>query len=88
MLMWDHHPERRSRSWRSSILVQRDNVHQVLDRNPGLKSSIALVLQRAYRAARLEAGAETNLDDDTFPLECPYSWDEIMERPVSWPPAD
>ena len=40
----------------------------------------------AFETARLEAAGETDLELDTFPLECPYSWHEIMERPIDWPP--
>jgi hypothetical protein len=38
--------------------------------------------------ARLEAAAQTLLDDDAFPLECPYSRSDIMEREISWPVQD
>ena len=34
------------------------------------------------RLARIEAAGETDLDEDAFPPECPYAYDEIMERPV------
>src|SRR3954463_1621731 len=37
LLKWDHQPERRSRSWRLSILVQRKHVDKGLRKNPGLK---------------------------------------------------
>ena len=42
----------------------------------------------AYETARLEAAAQTLLDDDAFPLECPYSWNDIMERTIAWPPTE
>src|SRR5947207_8946244 len=37
LLKWDHQPRRRSRSWRSSISVQRKHVLRALRKNPGLK---------------------------------------------------
>jgi enoyl-CoA hydratase len=37
LLTWDRQPHRRSRSWRTSILVQRKHVQKVLRKNPGLK---------------------------------------------------
>src|SRR5947207_8608107 len=37
LLKWDHQPELRSRSWRSSISVQRKHVLRALRKNPGLK---------------------------------------------------
>jgi hypothetical protein len=88
LLKWDHQPERRSRSWRATIIVQRNHVQKVLRKNPGLKPHIEEAVAEAYRDARVEAGAETGLDDKVFSKSCPYSWDDIMERPIEWPPKD
>jgi hypothetical protein len=88
LLKWDHQAERRSRSWQLSIKVHRKHALKVLRKNPGLRSVRDEAVTEAYDIARIEAAAQTMLEDDVFPLECPYSWDEIMERPVSWPPAD
>jgi predicted DNA-binding ribbon-helix-helix protein len=88
LLKWDHQPERRSRSWRLSIAVQRKHVSKVLRKNPGLKPLVDEAATEAYDVARVEAAAQTLLDEDIFPLECPYSIEEIMERPIDWPPAD
>jgi len=88
LLKWDHQPERRSRSWQLSIAVQRRHVLRVLRKNPGLKAMVDEAMTEAYEIARIEAAAQTLLDDDMFPAECPYSWKEIMGRPILWPPAD
>ena len=88
LLKWDHQPERRSRSWHLSIQVQRKHVQKVLRKNPGLKPHVEEAIVDAYEVARLEASGQTSLDTDSFPLECPYGWDQIMERQISWPPAD
>src|SRR5437660_10075052 len=40
LLKWDHQPERRSRSWRGSILAHRNHVRRVLRKNPGLKPHV------------------------------------------------
>ena len=56
----------------------------MLRKNPGLKPLVA----EAYEDARLEAAGETDLDEKTFPRHCAYSLDDIMERPVEWPPRD
>ena len=88
LLKWDHQPERRSRSWRSSIAVQRNRVRKILRKNPGLKPLLKEAMVEAYADARLEAPTETDLDDDVFPKRCPYSLHIIMERPVEWPPQD
>src|SRR5947209_19878105 len=70
---WDHQPERRARSWCLSIAVQRKHVSKVLRKNPGLKSLVDEAVTEAYEIARIEAAAQTLLDTDVFPMECPYS---------------
>src|SRR5829696_8422718 len=88
LLKWDHRPDRRSRSWRLSILVQRKHADKVLRKNPGLKPFISEAIGDAYGVARLEAAKQTDLDEDVFPEQCCYSWDEIMQRSVEWPGGD
>ena len=83
MLKWDHQPDKKTRSWANSIAVQRLEYADVLTDNPGLKSRRAEALERAYRRARLEASSETGLPVATFPPECPYTWDDILDRPFA-----
>ena len=86
LLKWDHQPERRSRSWQLSISIQRKHAARVLRKNPGLKAIVDEAIVEAYEIARIEAAAQTTLDEDAFPLECPYSWHNIMEREIPWLP--
>jgi hypothetical protein len=88
LLKWDHQPERRSRSWHLSIAVQRKHVAKVLRKNPGLKPRTDEAATEAYDVARLEAAGETDMDEAAFPQDCPYSWEQIMQRPIDWPPKD
>src|SRR5437016_1033822 len=85
LLKWDHQPQRRSRSWWASVSVHRKHVQRVLRKNPGLKPFVDEAVTEAYETARIEAAAQTSLEEDVFPLECPYSWTEIMERKVRLP---
>lgn len=87
LLKWDHQPERRSRSWQGSITVQRNHVRKVLRKNPGLRPHVSEATAEAYVDARVLAGVQTRLDDAVFPNACPYSFDDIMERPITWPPG-
>jgi hypothetical protein len=84
LLKWDHQPERRSRSWWGTIIIQRNHVEKVLRKNPGLKPRVDEAVSEAYRDARIEAAVETQLRDDLFPQECPYGWTDIMERAIDW----
>jgi len=83
MLKWDHQPGKRSRSWALSIQEQRIQLDDVIKDNPGLKPRIGEAIERAYRKARLQAARETRLDGETFPGQCPYSWDNIVLREFS-----
>jgi uncharacterized protein DUF29 len=85
LLKWDHQPARRTRSWWASITVQRNHARRVLRKNPGLKPHVKTATADAYEDARVEAAAQTRLAPRKFPANCPYTWDEIMERPVEWP---
>lgn len=83
MLKWDHQSAMRSRSWVLSIEEQRLEIADVLADNPGLKPRIGEAIARAYRRARIEAAKETGLNEAAFPIECPYSFDDIVKRNFS-----
>lgn len=87
LLKWDRQPERRSRSWTTSIEVHRVDVEELLEKHHSLNPRLSKAIQGAYRRARIEAAGETGLDIDAFPKECPYSFDEIMTREIPWSPA-
>jgi hypothetical protein len=80
MLKIRYQPQQRTRSWDTTIDVQRDNLRDVLDDNPSFAATAALTesVRRAYRRARLYAAQETHLDLDTFPKECPFTLDEVL----------
>ncbi len=80
MLKWDHQPEKRSRSWESTILEQRGRVARQLRENPSLKPRLLEAVQAGYEDGRLRASGETEIDLDRFPEACPYDWDTIMNQ--------
>lgn len=86
ILKWTHQSERRTRSWANTIAAQRVHYADVLKDNPGLKFRRDEALGRAYVLARLEASSETGLPLERFPDECPYSWDDVLERPFRYDP--
>jgi hypothetical protein len=85
LLKWDHQPQRRSRSWWASITVQRNQVRRLLRKNPGLKPHVDEAISEAYEDARIQAVVQTHLNLRGFPARCPFSWQDIMEREISWP---
>jgi hypothetical protein len=88
LLKWDYQPRQRSRSWHLSVQVQRKHAQKVMRKNLGLKPLVDEAIVEAYEVARLEAAGETLLELDTFPHDCPYSRDDILERDIPWPPRD
>jgi hypothetical protein len=77
-------PERRGKSWRNSVEVQRIRLASHLADNPSLKAKLAIAIGEAYRLARLETENETGIDKDIFPATCPWSFEQMMAEDF-WP---
>jgi len=84
LLKLQYQPQRRSKSWRTTMGRERDNVPLILKDNPGLKSPRTELFAEAYRLARKDAMRESGLRLDTFPAECPYSLDQALDDDF-WP---
>jgi hypothetical protein len=84
LLKWRYQPNKRSRSWRLTVREQRRRVERVLNQNPGLKPTLAENLTAAYEVALLMAARETRLEEPTFPPECPWDFEQIMDADF-WP---
>ena len=83
LLKWEHQPDRRSRSWRMTVIEQR----QELKRDAGrgiLRNHAAEVLAEVYVEAVERASAETGLAIDRFPATCPYTIEHLFS--VELPP--
>ena len=84
LLKWQFQPDRRGRSWMNTIRVQRNHIKTHLADNPSLRPQLAAAIQAAYENARIEAAAETDLDEAGFPEACVWSSEQIMD-PAFWP---
>jgi Domain of unknown function DUF29 len=82
LLKWDYQPARRSISWMATVRELRRSIVRVLKQNPGLKSRLAEALEEGYADGLDRAVSETELDYSVFPEACPYTFDEMMARPV------
>lgn len=78
LLKWHYQPEKRSRSWLATIRVQRREVQQLLLESPSLQSYRETAILEAYANSRDLAAGETNLPFATFPVDCPYSVEDIL----------
>lgn len=78
-------PERLTRSWVVTVLRERLNAQDCLDANPSLKSRRHELFRAAYAQARKLAAVETDLPLRTFPVDPPFTLDELVsEDYVPW----
>ncbi len=73
LLKWRYQPTGRGNSWRLSIANARDEIADLIDDNPSLKSVLDDVMASAYRYARRKAAIETEMGEETFPERRPPS---------------
>jgi hypothetical protein len=78
LLKWQVQHWKRTNSWRATIRVQRTSIAKLLRRNPGLKSRLDEAMGESWSEARDLAIVETDLPDEQFPADCPFSLEEVM----------
>lgn len=78
LLKWRFQPARRSRSWQTTLLVQRQEIADRLETSPSLRTYPAEILQRQYRAAMRLAALETGLPEERFSKTCPFSVSDVL----------
>lgn len=79
LLKWQHQPAFRSPSWSSTIREQRQQISDLLDESPSLRSMTADV-SRVYIRARTKAAAETGFSENVFPAAFPYTPEQILSE--------
>ncbi len=79
LLKWHYQSDRRSGSWKGSIVEHRRRIRDDLADSPSLKPYLEQVFDDCYRDAVEQAAAETGLPSETFPESCPYSVMEILD---------
>jgi hypothetical protein len=72
-------PQKRSRSWKDTVSVQRKGVGRILERNPSLRARIKPDLARNYEFAVRRAVIQTGLPKSIFPAECPFTIEQILD---------
>jgi hypothetical protein len=77
LLKWEHQPDRRSGSWRGTILEQQRELRQLLESGT-LRNHATAVFTDAYVDARKQAAAEAGLARTVFPEECAWDLDSAL----------
>jgi hypothetical protein len=84
LLKWQFQPSRRSKSWRLSIFSARDEIKVIVDDSPSLNDVLSAGLDKAYLSAKKRTALETGLPAATFPSECPYLPNQVLDEDF-WP---
>lgn len=77
LLKWQYQSIKQSNSWRSTINEQRHQIQLILEDSPSLKRYLVEQLPKGYKPAIKQAALETNLPLEIFPVDCPYTAEEI-----------
>jgi len=88
LLRWQYQPGhkgRRPNSWRSTIRTQRNEIEIELSDSPSLRREVPDFIAYVYPRARKGAAEETGLVLATFPVDCPWTVDEVLDE--DWLPG-
>lgn len=80
LLKWQFQSDQRSNSWKSSIIEQRTQLSFLLDDSPSLKRTVDDSANKIYSKAREWAIEETGLKSAVFPVNCPYSVEQLFDK--------
>ena len=78
LLKWHYQPSFRGRSWQLTIKEQRRQLQRHLKDNPSLHARLDEFIADSYIDSVLLAAKETGLDELAFPIQCPYTQDDLL----------
>ena len=79
LLKTKYQPQRKSSSWRRTIINQRTEIDVLLIGNKSLGNELPECFADAYLRALKSAQKETGLDLAVFPVDCPWSLEQILD---------
>jgi predicted DNA-binding ribbon-helix-helix protein len=78
LLKWKYQPERRTNSWKYTIVEHRKRIIKSFKTSPSLKRYFEQVFAECYQDAVDLASAETGLSAATFPDRSPFSQEDVV----------
>ena len=79
LLKYRYQPEKRSKSWKATIREHRQRIKRLFKDSPSLKNYFREIITESYQDASKLAADETGLAVDTFPVELPFTVEEILD---------
>ena len=80
LLKWQGQPGKRGTSWRKSLRTQRGHIRDLLQQSPSLRRLVPELVREAFPDAVKDAVDETGLPPDRFPVDCPYTSDDVLRE--------
>ena len=77
---WHYESERRIKNWLISIRQARKEIARLQRKCPSLNVHLEAIFNECYLEAREVTSDDTGLALDVFPLECPYSVTQCLDR--------
>ena len=80
LLKWQYQPNKRTRSWEKSIAEHRRRIKKAFRHSPSLRTYFHQVFTECYLDARKQAKIETRLPLEHFPIDCPFTADQVSDE--------
>ena len=81
LLKCQYQTERRTKSWDDTLSNCRDKIQDCLEDTPSLQRFLgdSEWIQKYYQRARRDAAKETKMQIETFPTECPFTIEQVLD---------
>ena len=79
LLKCQFQPEKKGGNWLGSIGEQRSELSDLIEQNPSLKRLVEAHAAQVYPSAAQRAADETSLPKSIFPLQNPYSAEQLLD---------
>ena len=80
LLKWQYQPSLQSGNWEASIYISRKGIERVITDQPSLKNYWQEIVPKAYEEAKKLAQKETKLNFNLFPINPPYSINQLQDE--------
>lgn len=80
LLKYKYQPDRRSNSWRYTLLEHRRRLYKDFKISPSLKRYFLEEFADAYISARKLASVETDIPINNFPAVSPFSPEQVLDE--------
>lgn len=79
LLKYQYQSDRRSNSWRFTILEHRDRIAKAFRDSPSLRPYLVSIYADCYATARKKAAVETGLPLETFPGQVQFTLESVLD---------